>query len=95
MPSDRISAPHQEPTLDTLSPQAPYAGGVLKVLLVVVLFAVATYYLIRVIERRGVARPVRRRPEPRQQRPVAPDDDEEFLRNLDQRRPHPEDPDAG
>jgi hypothetical protein len=69
---------------------------VLKVLLVVVLFAVATYYLIRVIERRGVARPVRRRPEPRQeQRPVAPDDDEEFLRDLDQRRRHPEDPDAG
>ena len=68
----------------------------LKVLLVVVLFAVATYYLIRVIERRGVTRPVRRRPEPRpQQRPVAPDDDEEFLRDLDRRRRHPEDPDAG
>ena len=67
----------------------------LKVLLVVVLFAVATYYLIRVIERRGVARPVRRRPEPRPQpRPVAPDDDDEFLRDLDQRRKHPEDPDA-
>jgi hypothetical protein len=68
---------------------------VLKVLLVVVLFAVATYYLIRVIERRGVARPARRRSEPRpQQRPVAPDDDDEFLRDLDQRHRHPEDPDA-
>ena len=68
----------------------------LKVLLVVVLFAVATYYLIRVIERRGVARPVRRRPAPKQQRrPVAPDDDEEFLRDLDQRRRHPEDPESG
>ena len=70
----------------------------LKVLLVVVLFAVATYCLIRVIERRGVARPVRRRSEPRpeqRQRPVAPDDDDEFLRDLDQRRRHPEDPDAG
>ncbi|MDX6373857.1 MAG: hypothetical protein QOD98_2845 [Nocardioidaceae bacterium] len=67
----------------------------LKVLLVVVLFAVATYYLIRVIERRGVTRPVLRRPEPRQQhRAVAPDDDDEFLRDLDQRRRHPEDPDA-
>jgi hypothetical protein len=66
---------------------------VLKVLFVVVLFAVATYYLIRVIERRGVARPVRRRTEPRPQaRPVGPDDDEEFLRDLDQRRRHPEDP---
>jgi hypothetical protein len=68
---------------------------VLKVLLVVVLFAVATYYLIRVIERRGVARPVRR-PQPRpQQRPVAPDDDEDFLRDLDRKRRHPEDPDGG
>jgi hypothetical protein len=77
---------------------------VLKVLLVVVLFAAATYYLIRVIERRGVARPVRRRPEDRPgygtqsrpgRRPMAPDDDEEFLRDLDQKRRHPEDPDAG
>jgi hypothetical protein len=68
---------------------------VLKVLLVVVLFAVATYCLIRVIERRGVARPVRRRSRPRpEQRPVAPDDDDDFLRDLDQRRRHPEDPDA-
>lgn len=67
----------------------------LKVLLVVVLFAVATYLLIRVIERRGVARPVRRRTEPRQQRrPVAPDDDEDFLRDLERKRRHPEDPDA-
>ena len=67
----------------------------LKVLLVVVLFAVATYCLIRVIERRGVARPVRRRSEPRpEQRPVAPDDDDDFLRDLDQRHRHPEDPDA-
>ncbi len=66
----------------------------LKVLLVVVLFAVATYYLIRVIERRGVARPVRR-PQPRpEQRPVAPDDDEDFLRDLERKRRHPEDPDA-
>jgi len=68
---------------------------VLKVLLVVVLFAVATYYLIRVIERRGVYHPVRR-PEPRApSRPVAPDDDEEFLRDLDRKRRHPEDPDPG
>jgi len=68
---------------------------VLKVLLVVALFALATYFLVRVIERRGVARPVRRRPAPRPEaRPVAPDDDEDFLRDLDQRRKHPEDPDA-
>jgi hypothetical protein len=69
---------------------------VLKVMLVVVLFAVATYCLIRVIERRGVSRPVRRRSEPREEpRPVGPDDDDEFLRDLDQRKRHPEDPDAG
>ncbi len=68
----------------------------LKVLLVVVLFAIATYCLIRVIERRGVARPVRRRPAPRPEpRPSAPDDDEDFLRDLDRKRRHPEDPDAG
>jgi hypothetical protein len=69
---------------------------VLRVLLVVVLFAVATYCLIRVIERRGVARPVRRRQEPRPEpRPLAPDDDIEFLRDLDRKRRHPEDPDGG
>jgi hypothetical protein len=69
---------------------------VLKVVVVVVLFAVATYCLIRVIERRGVSRPVRRRrPKPPPPRPVGPDDDEDFLRDLDQRRRHPEDPDAG
>jgi hypothetical protein len=75
---------------------------VLKVLLVVALFAAAVYLLIRVIERRGVARPVGRprtgqqpRQQPRPQpRPVAPDDDPDFLRDLDRRRRHPEDPDA-
>ncbi len=68
----------------------------LKVLLVVALFAVATYLLIRVIERRGVARPVRRSQPRPQPRPVAPDDDEDFLRDLERKRKrkHPEDPDA-
>lgn len=68
----------------------------LKVLLVVALFAVATYLLIRVIERRGVARPTRpRQARPRPQtRPVAPDDDEDFLRDLDRKRKHPEDPET-
>ena len=67
----------------------------LKVLFVVVLFAVMTYLLVRVIDRRGVARPIRR-PAPRPpQRPSAPDDDEDFLRDLDRKRRHPEDPDAG
>jgi hypothetical protein len=66
---------------------------VLKLLLVVLLFAALTSALIRVIERRGVSRPtIPRRPRPPQQRQVAPDDDEEFLRDLDQRRRHPEHP---
>ena len=79
-------------------------------MLVVVLFAVATYYLIRVIERRGVtglggrSQPGRQpgtppRTQPRtppraERRPAAPDDDEDFLRDLDRRRRHPEDPDV-
>ena len=66
----------------------------LKVLLVVVLFAVATYYLIRLIERRGVARPVRRAQPRVEHRPVAPDDDEDFLRDLNRKRRHPGDPDS-
>jgi hypothetical protein len=72
---------------------------VLKFLLVVALFALATYLVVRVIQRRGVLPPTGRpgsvrRPAPRQQpRYVAPDDDEDFLRDLDRKRRHPEDPD--
>ena len=62
----------------------------LKVLLVVVVFAVATYATLRLLERRGSAGspgplhgPRTRRPAPR---PVAPDDDEDFLRWLDRKR---------
>jgi hypothetical protein len=67
---------------------------VLKVLLVVLVFAIATYALIRVIERRGI-QPRLPRPHPRQQpRPFGPDDDEDFLRDLERKRRHPEDPDT-
>lgn len=70
----------------------------LKFLLVVALFALATYLIIRVIQRRGVLPPTvgrPRRPGPRPQpRIVAPDDDEDFLRDLDRKRRHPEDPDT-
>lgn len=52
-----------------------------KILLVVLLLAVATYLLIRVIERRGL-----RSSEPR--RPLGPDDDPDFLRRLGR---HPDD----
>ena len=62
----------------------------LKVLLVVVVFAVATYAALRLLERRGGSGsqgprhgPRTRRPAPR---PVAPDDDEDFLRWLDRKR---------
>ena len=67
----------------------------LKLLLVVVLFAALTYAALRVIERRAApggpsAGPRTRRPAPR---PVAPDDDEDFLRWLDRKRPKdPQDP---
>ena len=65
----------------------------LKVLLVVLVFAIATYAVIRVIERRGI-QPRLPKPRPRPQpRPFGPDDDEDFLRDLDNKRRHPEDPD--
>ncbi len=51
-----------------------------KVLLVVVIVAAVIYLTIRVIERRGVVRPKRRRDEPRI---TGPDDDPDFLRGLD------------
>ncbi|NYG53770.1 hypothetical protein [Nocardioides perillae] len=73
----------------------------LKFLLVVAVVGVAIYLLVRVIERRGVRRRgdggAGGRPAPR--RPLGPDDDPEFLWNLDKRKRHPkrrpEDPDAG
>ena len=66
----------------------------LKVLLVVLVFAAVTYAVIRLIERRGAPQP-RTRPAPRPEpRPMGPDDDEDFLRDLDRKRRHPEDPDA-
>ncbi|WP_340540878.1 hypothetical protein [Nocardioides sp. GXZ039] len=71
----------------------------LRFLFLVVLFAVAVYLLVRVFQERGPGagagghRP--RRPH-RPARPtiIAPDDDEEFLRELDRKRRHPEDPDS-
>lgn len=68
----------------------------LKVLLVVLLFAALTYGLIRVIDRRGVAkRPKSRGPAPRPRpRPVAPDDDPDFLRDLGRKKRQPPDPEA-
>jgi hypothetical protein len=69
---------------------------VLRFLFVLILFAVATYLLIRVFQQRGL---MPERPNlPKRQAPkrmVAPDDDEDFLRDLDRKRRDPEDPDAG
>jgi hypothetical protein len=68
---------------------------VLKFLLVVIIFAAATYLAVRVIQQRGLMpdKPtLPKRQPPRKM--VAPDDDEEFLRDLDRKRLNPEDPDS-
>ena len=67
----------------------------LKFLFVLILFAAATYLLIRVFQKRGLmpqtpARPKRQLPK----RMIAPDDDEDFLRDLDRKKREPEDPDS-
>ncbi|MEE3127566.1 MAG: hypothetical protein VX494_10175 [Actinomycetota bacterium] len=63
----------------------------LKFLLVVALVAVAVYLVVRAAQR-GTLRPSRPAPKPRP-RQIAPDDDEDFLRDLDRRKPHGEDED--
>jgi hypothetical protein len=74
---------------------------VLKFILVVVLFAAATYFLVRAWERgafRGSATRVLKRPPKsnrgRPQRPLGPDDDPEFLRDLNRKRKRKEPPDG-
>jgi hypothetical protein len=60
---------------------------VLKVLFVLIIVAVATYALVRVVQRRGVQRPlVTSRRSSRPSGPIGPDDDDDFLRELDRRR---------
>ncbi len=69
----------------------------MRFLLVVILFAVATYLIVRLMQERGLTPPPRPRPKRRPSAPpkiVAPDDDEDFLRDLDRRRLNPEDPDS-
>lgn len=69
----------------------------LKILLVVALVAVAIYLVVRasqggaaaVLGKRGPKRP----PKPPRPRAIAPDDDEDFLRDLDRKKPHGEDED--
>ena len=78
----------------------------MKFLLVVVVLGVAVYLVVRFLQRRGpssVRRGATTRPAPRPKskptqprRPVAPDDDPDFLRDLDRkkRHRHQDDPDA-
>ena len=67
-------------------------------MLVVILMAVAVYLTVRLIQRRGIMppsqRPGKSTPGKSSPRPVSPDDDPEFLRDLDRKRRHPEDPEA-
>ena len=73
----------------------------LRFLIVVIVFAAATYLVVRMLQERGLTpskspQAKKRRP-PRPAKPprmVAPDDDEDFLRDLDRKRLDPEDPDA-
>ncbi|WP_134740153.1 hypothetical protein [Nocardioides sp. 503] len=71
----------------------------LKFLLIVAIFAVTVYAVTRLLQQRGPGgRPQvqRRRPQP-PPRVMGPDDDEDFLRDLERKRRHPErpeDPDA-
>lgn len=65
----------------------------MKFLLLVIIFAAVVYLTTRAIQRRGIA-PAPRRPRPEPPRVIGPDDDPDFLRDLDRRRKHPEDPDG-
>jgi hypothetical protein len=66
---------------------------VLRFLLVVIILAVIVYYTVRAIQRRGIAPVSRRQPKP-PPRVMGPDDDPDFLRDLDRKRRHPEDPET-
>jgi hypothetical protein len=59
-----------------------------KALLVVALFALVVYGVLRLIELRGArrSRSARPRPAPPPRRTLGPDDDPEFLRELERRR---------
>ena len=61
----------------------------MKFVLVVVVVGALVYLTVRIIERRGL-KPLNRphRPQPR---PLAPDDDPDFLWGLDKKKRHPED----
>ena len=65
----------------------------LPVLLLLALFALAIYLVVRGVQR--VSRPQQRQPSFTPSvpaRPIAPDDDLDFLRDLDLKRKHRDDP---
>lgn len=68
-------------------------------LIFVLVLALAVYLTTRLLQQRGVAtstgalRP-RPRTRPPERRVQGPDDDDDFLREIDRRRRQPEDPDA-
>jgi len=61
---------------------------VLKAVVFVAFVAVLIYLLTRVIERGLAARPPRSR---RPRGPIGPDDDQDFIWNLNKKRRHPRD----
>ena len=67
----------------------------LKVLFLLALLALAIYLVVRSVQGRGGVVPKRKPPQRRPpSRPVAPDDDPDFLRDLDRKRKHPDDPEG-
>ncbi len=63
----------------------------IRFLFVVVLLAATVYLLVRVLDKRGPRKPIwspasRRSRAERDRRAIAPDDDEQFLRDLDKKR---------
>ena len=75
------------------SPLWLYIGRVLKFVILIALLAAAVYLVVRIVQR-GSLRPAPRRPRPAPPRVIGPDDDPDFLRDLDRKRKrrHPEDP---
>lgn len=67
----------------------------LKVLFLLALLALAIYLVVRSVQGRGGVVPTRKPPQRRPPaRPIAPDDDADFLRDLDRKRKHPDDPEG-
>jgi hypothetical protein len=70
-----------------------------KILLVLIVLGALVYLLVRLVQRGTLtlkpgARSARPTPPPRQRRTIAPDDDPDFLRDLDRKRKHKHQDDA-